>query len=179
MSNADAPITTYDFTSGPLRGTHLTLFPNSLQHRGRAFLETIPMHAVAGMRIAFARDERRIGWGTALVVIALILVAVSRPLAALAAAAENEVVAQARGHSIASAVISVFQSLQSFAHALPVVALALVLWAAALFALGWFGATTLTLTLGTVERVYAVRGRNAMLFDFAEAATERLLLVRR
>ena len=179
MSNADAPITTYDFTSGPLRGTHLTLFPHSLLHRGGAFLETIPMHALAGIRVAFTRDERLIGWGTALVVIALILFGVSGPLAALAAAAESEVVAQARGHSVASAVISVLQSLQSFAHALPVVALALVLWAAALFALGWFGATTLTLTLGTVERVYPVRGRNAMLFDFAEAASERLLSVRR
>ena len=78
-----------------------------------------------------------------------------------------------------SAVISVFQSLQSFARALPVIAVALVLWSAALFALGWFGVTTLTLTLGAVERAYPVRGRNAMLYDFAEAAGERLLSVRR
>ena len=179
MSSADAPITTYDFTSGPLRGTHLTLFPNSLLHRGGASLETIPMHAVAGIRVAFTREERLIGWGTALVVIALILVAVSGPLAVIAGSAADEVVAQARGHSVASAVISVFQSMQSFAHALPVVAAVLVLWAAALFALGWFGVTTLTLTLGAVERDYPVRGRNAMLYDFAEAASERLLSVRR
>ena len=83
MSSA-APITTYDFTSGPLRGTHLTLFPDSLLHRGGAFAETIPMRAVAGIRVAFARDERLIGWGTALVVVALVLVGVSGPLAALA-----------------------------------------------------------------------------------------------
>ena len=179
MSSADAPITTYDFTSGPLRGTHLTLFADSLLHRGGGFAETIPMRAVAGIRVAFARDERLIGWGTALVVVALVLVGVSGPLAALATTAANEVVAQARGHSVASAVISVLQSLQSFAHALPVVAAALVLWAAALFALGWLGATTLTLTLGAVERDFPVRGRNAMLYDFAEAASEHLLSARR
>ena len=180
MSNADVPITSYDFRSGPLRGTHLTLFPHSLLHRGGNFLETIPIHAVAAIRVTFAREDGKLGWGAALVVIALILVALSGPLASLAGSAANEVAAQVQGGTgVGSAVISVFQSLQSFARALPVVAVALVLWAAALFALGWFGVTTLTLTLGAVERAYPVRGRNAMLYDFAEAASERLLSGRR
>ena len=180
MSNADAPITSYDFKSGPLRGTHLTLFPHSLLHRGGSFHETIPMHAIAAIRVAFAREARTLGWGAGLVVIALILVALSGPLAALAGGAANEVAAQVHSsYGVASVVISVFESLQSFARALPVVAVALVLWAAALFALGWIGVTTLTLTLGAVERAYPVRGRNMMLYEFAEAASERLLSVGR
>ena len=87
MSNADVPITSYDFRSGPLRGTHLTLFPHSLLHRGGNFLETIPIHAVAAIRVAFAREDGKLGWGAALVVIALILVALSGPLASLAGSA--------------------------------------------------------------------------------------------
>jgi len=135
---------------------------------------------VAAIRVAFAREENKLGWGAALIVIALILVALSGPLAGLAGAAADEVAAQVHSaHAVASAVISVFLSLQSLARALPVLAVALVLWAAALFALGWFGVTTLTLTLGAVERAYPVRGRDAMLYDFAEAASERLLTVRR
>jgi len=180
ISNVEAPITTHDFRSGPLRGTHLTLFPHSLLHRGGKFLETIPMHAVAGVRVAFARDERKLGWGAALVVIALILFAISGPMAALAAAAANEVATQVHNtQGVASAVISVFLALQSLAHALPALAVALLLWAAALFALGWFGVTTLTVTLGAVERDYAERGRSAMLYQFAEVTSERLLSAER
>ncbi|MGA8007659.1 MAG: hypothetical protein WCA17_16345, partial [Burkholderiales bacterium] len=83
MSSADAPITSFDFTSGPLRGTHLILLPGSLLHRGGVFLETIPLHAVAAIRIAFVRSARQLAWGGALVLIALILIAVSAPLAVL------------------------------------------------------------------------------------------------
>jgi len=176
MSNAEAPITTHDFRHGPLRGTHLTLFPHSLLHRGGKFLETIPMHGIAAVRVAFARDESKLGWGAALVVISLILFAISGPMATLAGAAAKDVATQVNStQGVASAVVSVFLSLQSFAHALPAVAVALLLWSAALFALGWYGMTTLTLTLGAVERDYAERGRSALLYQFAEVASERLL----
>jgi hypothetical protein len=180
MSSADAPIASFDFTGGSLRGTHLILLPGSLLHRGGAFHETIPLRAVAAIRVAFARNERQLAWGGALVVIGLILIASSGPLAALAGAAADEVAAQARsGHGAASLVIAVFHSLQTYARLLPVVSVALALWAAALFALGWLGVTTLTLTLGGGERAFPVRGRSVALYEFAEAASERILESRR
>ncbi len=180
MSSADAPIASFDFTSGALRGTHLILLPGSLLHRGGAFLETIPLHAVAAIRVAFARNEGQLAWGGVLVVIALIVIASSGPLAALAGAAADEVAAQVRsGHGTASLVIAVFRSLQTYARLLPVLSAALVLWAAALLALGWLGSTTLTLTMGGVERTFAVRGRSAALYEFADAASERILEARR
>jgi len=185
MSSAEAPITSFDFTSGPLRGTHLTLLPGSLLHRGGAFLETIPLGAVAAIRVGFGRNERQIAWAVALVIIALIVLALSGPLGTLAGTAANEVAGQLHGNpgtsgqSVANVVIASFRFLRACARLLPVVAAALLLWAAALFALGWFGVTTLTLTLGAVERAYPVRGRSAMLYDFAEAASERMLEARR
>jgi hypothetical protein len=180
MSIADAPIASFDFASGPLRGTHLILLPRSLLHRGGAFHETIPLHAVAAVRVAFARNERQLAWGGALIVIGLILIAASGPLAALAGAAAEEVAAQARSaHGTASLVVAVFHSLQTYARLLPVVSAVLALWAAALLALGWLGVTTLTLTLGGAERAFAVRGRSGSLYEFADAASERVLEARR
>ena len=83
MINADVPITSFEFGNGPLRGTHLTLFPGYLLHRGGAYHETIPAHAVVAVRVAYARGERQIGWAVALVVIALVVIGLSGPLAAL------------------------------------------------------------------------------------------------
>ena len=114
----------------------------------------------------------------------LILLALSGPLAALAGAAAKEVAAQLQGspsttgQSVAGAVIATFGFLQTCARLLPLAAAGLLLWAVALCALGWLGATTLTVSLGAVERAYAVRGRNAMLYDFAEVLSERILQAR-
>jgi len=114
-------------------------------------------------------------------VIALVLIGLSAPLAALAGAAADQVAAQVQagtggtGQSVAGVVIAAFHFLQTCARLLPVAGAALVLWGAALFALGWLGATTLTLSLGAVERAYSVRGRNLMLYDFAEAVGESVL----
>ena len=82
----------FDSTRGALRGTHLSRRPASLLHRGGVFLETIPLHAVAAIRIAFVRSARQLAWGGALVLIALILIAVSAPLAALANPTGGQVV---------------------------------------------------------------------------------------
>jgi hypothetical protein len=180
MSIADAPIASFDFANGPLRGTHLILLPRALLHRGGAFHETIPLHAVAAIRVGFARNDRQIAWGGALIVIGLILIAASGPLATLAGAAADEVAAQARsGHGAASLVVAVFHSLQMYARLLPVVSGMLALWAAALVTLGWLGVTTLTLTLAGAERAFAVRGRSGGLYEFADAASERILESRR
>jgi hypothetical protein len=180
MSLADAPIANFDFTSGPARGTHLILLPRSLLHRGGAFHETIPLSAVAAMRVAYARNERQLAWGGALIVMGLILIVVSGPLAALAGGAVKDVAAQTHGpQSVAALVQAAFHYLEVCARLLPALSAALLLWAAALLALGWFGVTTLTLTLGGVERGFAVRGRSVALYEFAEAASERILEVRR
>ena len=80
-SDAGPAITRYDFTSGALRGTHFTLYATCLTHRGDNHLETLPLAAIASLRVAYERNARRIGWGVALLVVALILFAVSGPIA--------------------------------------------------------------------------------------------------
>src|SRR5258708_32380678 len=84
MSEAGRAITRFDFAAGGLRGTHLTLYPNCLVHRGGAHLETLPLASIASVRVAFERDERKLGWGAARVIIALLLLGISAPLAAFA-----------------------------------------------------------------------------------------------
>jgi hypothetical protein len=84
-SDAGPAITRYDFASGALRGTHFTLYATCLTHRGENHLETLPLAAIASLRVAYERNARRIGWGVALLVVALILFAVSGPIAGFAA----------------------------------------------------------------------------------------------
>ena len=52
-------------------------------------------------------------------------------------------------------------------------------WAGALGAFGWIGRTTLLVSLPGAERLYPVRGRDTLLLDFAEALSERLMLLKR
>jgi hypothetical protein len=185
LSQAGAPVARFDFLSGPLRGTHLTLHPNCLVHRGQGQLETMPLAAVAAARVAFARDSRAIGWGAALVVAALVLFAISAPLAGLAAGAAAEMASQlksnapAAGQGIAGVLHATFRFLEAVARLLPVLGAALGIAGVVAAAFGWIGATTLTLTLAASERPYAVRGRDDMLLDFAEALSERMMLLRR
>jgi hypothetical protein len=53
-----------------------------------------------------------------------------------------------------------------------------VIGGAALGALGWMGSTTLMISLPGAERAYTVRGRDTLLLDFAEALSERLMLIK-
>src|SRR5437016_13883025 len=87
MSDAGPAITRFDVAAGGLRGTHLTLYPNCLVHRGYAHLETLPLASIVSVRVAFDRDERKLGWGAALVIIALLLLGIATPLDALAGGA--------------------------------------------------------------------------------------------
>jgi len=178
----DAPVTSFDFRSGALRGSHLVLFPACLVHRGPHRLETIPIAAIASLRIGFEREARALRWAAVLALIALILTLISAPLASLAGAAANEVVAHQQGEAsaqtIAAVLVSLFHGMQTAARLLPVLGGALAAWGVALAALGWMGLTTLTLTLGAAERAYAVRGRNTPLFEFTEVLSERMLKAR-
>ena len=174
---AGAVITRYDFLTGFLRGTHLTLYANCLVHRGEQHLETLPLSTVSAVRVAFERNRRKLGWGVGLVVVALALLAIASPLGAVANYAASEMSGSSQG--VARALHALFRFIEAIAAALPVVALGAALGGVALVVLGWLGETRLSVTLSGAERAYAVRGRDTLLLDFAEAVCERLMLLKR
>jgi hypothetical protein len=178
MSEAGPAITRFAFASGALRGTHLTLYPTCLVHRSDTQLETLPLAGVTAVRVAFERDMRKLGWGIALIVVALLLLAISGPIGSFASSAAGEIAA-ASAQGVAKVLLGFFQLLEALASMMPVAALACVIGAAALCALGWIGSTTLLVSLPGSERVYPARGRDTMLLDFAEALSERLMLLKR
>jgi len=163
----------FDFTDGLERGSQLMLYPGCLVHRSDSHLETVPLSRVSAMRVSFARENRRLGWGVGLVVLALFLLALSAPLGSLAHGAAQEVAASGAG--VARALFGLFRFIEMTAAVLPAGALAIALAGAALAAFGWRGSTSFTLVLAGVERSFSVRGRNTLLMDFAEMASERLM----
>ena len=169
MSDAGAPLSRFDLPDG----THLTLFRNCLVHRGDAHLETLPLGGIAAISVAFARDRRRIGWGAALIIAAPVLFVLSGPLGAFAGGAAGEMAAGAQG--VARGLHALFRFLEAVASALPVAALGCALGGAALGTLGWRGGTVMTLSLAGFERVYAARGHDRMMLEFAEILSEQLL----
>lgn len=177
MSESGPAVARFAFASGELRGTHLTLYPTCLVHRSEHHLETLPLAAMSAVSVAFRRDTRKLGWGIALVVAALLLLAIARPIGIFASGAAGDM-ASAGAQGVAGALHGFFRLLEAFASLLPVVALACVLGGAALCALGWVGTTTLLVGLPGSERLYPVRGRNTQLLEFAEALSERLMLKR-
>ena len=180
MTSTDAgpAITRYDFPSGALRGSHFTLYANCLIHRSDTQLETVPLAGIASLRVAYERDARKAGWGIALLIVALVLFAISGPLAALAEAAAAEMAA-AGTHGVARALHALFRAMLAVANALPFVGLLAALGGIALAVLGWLGSTTLVLDLSGSKRLYPVRGRNPGLIDFSEAVCERLMSLKR
>jgi hypothetical protein len=168
---------TLAFSTGALKGTQLTLYPTCLVHRSDAHLETLPLAGFTAVRVAFAREPRKLGWGIVLVVLALILLALAGPLGQFASGAATEMAASAQG--VASALHGFFRFLEALASLLPVVALACVIAGGVLCAFGWMGSTILFISLPGAERMYAVRGRDTRLLDFSEALSERLMLLKR
>jgi hypothetical protein len=178
MNEAGPAITRFAFANGMLRGTHLTLYPTCLVHRSDTHLETLPLAGVTAVRVAFQRDTRKLGWGIALVVVALLLLAIAGPIGGFASDAARDMAASG-GQGVARALQAFFRFLEALASLLPVAALACVIGGGALCALGWIGSTMLLVSLPGSERVYPARGRNTMLLDFAEALSERLMLLKR
>lgn len=178
MNEAGPAITRFAFANGMLRGTHLTLYPTCLVHRSDNYLETLPLAGMTAVRVAFQRDTRKIGWGIALVVVALILLAIAGPIGSFASGAAGEMAA-AGAQGVARVLLGFFRLLEALASLLPVAALACVIGGGALCALGWMGSTTMLVSLPGAERVYPARGRDTMLLDFAEALSERLMLLKR
>ena len=173
MSESGPAITRYAFTNGVLRGTQLTLHPNCLVHRSDDHLETVPLAAITALRVAFLRDSHKLGWGIALIVIALLLLAVAGPLGSFASGAA------AAGPQTVPVMSFIFRALEALASLMPVAALGCVIAGGALCALGWIGSTQLLVSLPGAERHYIVRGRDTMLLDFAEVFSERLMLLKR
>jgi hypothetical protein len=175
--DAQTPLIRFDFRSGLQRGSQLMLYPRYLVHRSDAHVETVPFARVTALRVAFERDPRRIGWGIALVIVALLLLAIAAPIGNVAQSWAQDV--SQSGAGVARALYSLFRLVEALAAALPTLALLVALGGAALGVLGWHGSTTLTLVLGGGERAYSVRGRDALLLDFAEMAAERLMATAR
>lgn len=166
-------LTRFEFASGMLRGSQLMLYPRCLVHRSESHLETIPLARVTALRVSFERHPRQLGWGVALVVLALAMLAIAAPMGSVAHGAAQEMAASAQG--VARTLLSVFRLVEMIAALLPALALACALGGAALGVLGWRGSTTLSLILAGAERLYAVRGRDTLLLDFAELVSERLM----
>lgn len=176
MSETGPALTRFAFAHGVMRGTHLTLYSTCLVHRSDAHLETLPLAAITAVSVAFRRNARKLGWGIALIVAALLLLAISGPLDRFATDAATDMAKSDQG--VGKALHSFFRLLMALASLLPVAALACVIGGAALCALGWMGSTILLVSLPGTERAYPVRGRDTALLDFAEALSERLMLKR-
>src|SRR3982751_5598802 len=99
-----AALTRFEFTSGSLRGSQLMLYPRSLLHRSEGHLETMPLARVTAMRVSFDRHPRQLGWGIALVALALFLLAIAAPLGSVAHGAAQEMAASGQG--VARALLS-------------------------------------------------------------------------
>jgi hypothetical protein len=178
MSDAGAPIARFDFAGGGLRGTHLTLYASCLVHQGGGLLETLPLSAIASVRVAFERDERKLRWAVGLVLIAALLFALSAPVASFAASAAAEM-AGAGAQGVARALHALFQLLEAAGNLLPVFAAAAALAGAGLGVLGWLGTTRLTVAFAGYEREYPARGRDSKLLDFTELLAAQVVSVTR
>ena len=172
MSEIGQPLARYMFAGGMLRGTSLSLFPTCLVHRSDNHLETLPLAGMTAVRVAFQRNARKLGWGIGLVVVALLMLAIAGPLGSFASS-------NLAGPQSVPVMQAIYRLLEAISSMLPVLALACVIGGGVLCALGWIGSTTLLICLPGTERVYPVRGRDTLLLDFAEALSERLMLLRR
>jgi hypothetical protein len=168
---AEPPVASFNFPSGPLRGTQLTLYGSRLLHHGVGYMESMPLAAIGAVRVSYERHEQRIGWAVVLVVLAIGFLAASGPLAGFAAAAAAEV---SGGQAIAEVLRGALRALEAFAALLPVGGLACLAAGGAMGVLGWLGTTTLVLMLPAAERAFPVRGQSPQLLEFAELLAERV-----
>lgn len=173
------PATRFDLRTGPWRGTQISLHDTCLVHRGDSHLETLPLAALSSVQVSFQRDESRLRWGVVLIVLALLLFAIAGPIETLAASAGREIAAAGPQSGVATALAGLFRFLEALGRALPVIAVVTALAGAALAGLGWLGATVLTLSFAGGERRFPVRGRDALLLEFAERVAEALATVKR
>ena len=169
----DALIAEYRFARGEWRGTLLKLLESRLLHLGTDYTESTALDAIAAVRIGFARDARRIGWGAAFAAAGVLVYALASPLDAVVGREVADVSAQvARDAANAAPLVqfleAALRALRFVAGLMPAAALLLIAWGAALAVLGWVGHTSLALVLPSAEREFRVPGRELPLMDFAE-----------
>ena len=167
----ETPIASFQFSSGPLRGTQLALYAARLLHQGAGQMESIALSAVAAVSVGFERDVARIAWGAVLILAAALLFFAAGPLSGLAADAAAEITGK---NAVAQLLRGTLHALGALASVLPAAGVAALLGGGALAAFGWIGMTTLVLSLPATERAYSVRGQSRMLVDFAELLAERV-----
>jgi len=170
----DAPLADFEIGSGAHRGAHLTLYANRLLYQGSDAMETVPLAQLAAVRVAFARDARKLKWAIGLLIIALILAAISGPLQGWITSLAAGVRDNARREALDAVLLGTFSALRQFAGLLPLLAAALAAGAVALLIFFWLGVTELTLAFGATERSYAVWGRNRFLHDFALSVADQI-----
>ena len=168
------PIAEFEISSGPQRGSRLTLYGSRLAYQGGDAMESVPLVHLASVGVAFERDPRKLNWAIVLLVLALILVAVSGPLQGGIAALAGNLKEHAGRESLESLLIATFSVLGALARLLPMLAALLGVIGAALAVFFWLGLTTLTLSFAATERSYSVRGRNPFLIQFADVIAAQL-----
>jgi len=170
----DNPLAEFEISSGAQQGSRLLLYANRLAYQGGDSMETVPLAQLASVRVAFARDARKLNWAISLLVVALLLLAVSGPLLGWATALAAGIKEHSGRESLDSVLLTSFSVIGGIARSLPILAALLAAIAAGLGALFWMGLTTLSLNFAAVERSYAVRGRNPLLIQFAELVAAQL-----
>jgi len=155
-------------------GTRLALYANRLVLHGADAMESVPLAHLASVRVAFQRDPGKLNWAIGLLVLALLLAVASPPLQGVATALAAGIREHAGRESLDALLLSAVSALHAFARLLQPLAAVLAGLAAALLVVFWLGHTTLTLSFAAAERAYGMRGRNSLLFQFAEAVAEQL-----
>ena len=166
-------LTEYEFSSGAQRGARLALYADRLVLHGADVLETVPLAHLASVRVAFERDPAKLNWAIGLSLAALALALLSGPLQAWMQHLSEEA-RKGGSESLGAILIAAFGAIQHLARLFVPVAAALFAGSAALLFVFWFGRTALTLAFAATERVCAVRGRNPLLFQFADSVADQL-----
>ncbi len=166
----ETPLATFEFRRGNLAGSHLSLFNACLVHRSAERFETIHLDRVGALGVAFERETGRIAWGCGLLFLAGLLIALYFPLRLLIASLAGEVSAQLQGTFLPMAL----RALEFLVSLLPVAGVALAVWGIAWLTLGLIGETVVRVAIAPIERVFASRGRDPLLFEFAESVAAQI-----
>ncbi len=168
--SSEASLATLEFRRGDLAGSHLSLFGACLIHRGADSFETIHLDRIGALQVAFERNAGRIAWGGALVFSAVLLVWAYMPMRMVVAAMAGEVSPQVAGTFLPVAL----RAVAFCVSLLPFASLALAAWGATWLVQGWIGETVIRVAVGSGERAFACRGRDPLLFEFAESVSAQI-----
>src|SRR6185295_8053551 len=110
------PLAEYEFGSGALRGSRLTLYASRLVHVGGESMETVPLAQLAAVGVAFERDPRKLNWAVGLLVAALLLALASGPLQGMIGSLAAGVKEHAGRESLDSVLLTTFSVLGGLAR---------------------------------------------------------------